>query len=498
MPQVTEHYPGCVKVGRTAAACYPPRIAARAHLLLLAVAVLTVGCRPALKTTVRSEGRLGTVRVIAPPRPSAGVVFVFSGAEGWTPALGDAAGSLAGRGAIVVGVDLAAYLENLRRSTDGCHYVVAEIEDLSHRLEREADFGAYRSPVLAGVGAGAVLAYAALAQAPAATVAGAAGVDPASALATRVPLCPGAPATPDPNGGFAYGMKAALPGPWRVGASERGDVARALAELVTPMLASTAAGDPITAALPELPLVVLAVPTPGPLAAVIYSGDGGWRDLDKTIGETLAGRGVPVVGVDSLRYFWHTKPPERVAADLAAIMGAARTAWGDVRFVLVGYSFGAAVLPFAVARLPPAERARVVEVSLLGLETRARFEFQVTGLLGRAPSENAPLVLPEIQRLDPGLVQCFYGEQEPETLCRDPALSHVEIVRTAGSHHFDGNYVALADRILAGARRRLARGEGGPSSTDAAGRGAGHASSTDAAGRGARHASPADRAGHGG
>ncbi|HEY2386479.1 MAG TPA: AcvB/VirJ family lysyl-phosphatidylglycerol hydrolase [Candidatus Binatia bacterium] len=405
--------------------------------------------------TSRVEGRLGPVRIIAPRGPSAGTLFLFSDANGWTPALDDAARRLAAGGAIVVGVDLATYLENLRSSTDGCHYVVAEIEALSHRLEREMQMESYRTPVLVGVGPGATLAYAALAQAPAVTIAGAGGVDPVPTLATRVPFCPGAPATADPAGGFRYASGIPLPAAWRTIASG-GDVARALIDVATPMLVQPRVADAIVAALPELPLTVLSAPNRGPLAAIIYSGDGGWRDLDKTIGEALADRGVPVIGVDSLRYFWHEKTPERVATDLSSIMTAAGAVWGRKWFVLVGYSFGAGVLPFAVNRLSPEDRAQIVEISLLGLEPRAPFEIEVTGILGRAPSATAPLVAPEAQHLEPDLVQCFYGEQDTSTLCRDPILARAELVRTSGSHHFDGNYAALADRILSGAERRLA------------------------------------------
>lgn len=32
--------------------------------------------------------------------------------------------------------------------------------------------------------------------------------------------------------------------------------------------------------------------------AVIYSGDGGWRDIDKEVGNALQQQGVPVVGVE--------------------------------------------------------------------------------------------------------------------------------------------------------------------------------------------------------
>ena len=81
--------------------------------------------------------------------------------------------ALADENTAVVGVDLPSYLHGLASSDDGCHYVIAEIEDLSHQLERELGFAGYRSPVLAGVGAGGPLAYAALAQSPAATIGGA-------------------------------------------------------------------------------------------------------------------------------------------------------------------------------------------------------------------------------------------------------------------------------------------------------------------------------------
>ncbi len=35
----------------------------------------------------------------------------------------------------------------------------------------------------------------------------------------------------------------------------------------------------------------------------------GWRDLDREIGENLQKEGIPVVGVDALRYFWNERQP---------------------------------------------------------------------------------------------------------------------------------------------------------------------------------------------
>ena len=432
------------------------------------------GQEPAAEPRRVDAGRLGSVRIFEPAEERQALVVVFSDAGGWNADLDAAARGLVDEGAVVAGVDLPGYLAALAASDDGCHYVVSELEDLAHRLERELGFTSYRSPVLAGIGAGGTLAYAALAQSPAATVAGAVSIDPSERLATRVPLCSGAPASAG-AGGFAYGPAPALRGFWRVDATaplppdlaalantgpeeeeapapaERKPAERLVAA-VSEALAAEQAG--LDEEIADLPVVVLPGEPPSALGAIIYSGDGGWRDLDKEIGEALSEHGVAVVGVDSLRYFWNERTPEDVAEDLARLLRYLRDRTGRSRMLLVGYSFGAGILPFAVNRLPDAERALVAQVSLLGLEAHASFEIEVSGWLGEEASAEAPAVLPELLRLDLSRVQCFYGEEEEDSLCRDPALAGAEIVRTAGGHHFDGDYPALAATILAGAERR--------------------------------------------
>jgi type IV secretory pathway VirJ component len=409
--------------------------------------------------------RLGTVSLFRPAEPGRGFVFLFSDLSGFDDDLAQAARALAAEGAAVVGVDLPAYLKGLAASDDGCHYVVAELEALSQRLQRELGFEGYRTPLLAGAGAGGTLAYAALAQSPAATVAGAICLDPAPVLGTRVPLCPGAPSQPGESGGFRYGAITEFPGTLRILRPVPGQTrtpGQQLVAALTPLIAQAPAGSR-AASLAALPLVEVPAQKTGELFAVIYSGDGGWRDLDKTIAEILAGRGVPVVGVDSLRYFWRAKTPDQVARDLAAILEVYRERWGARKVLLIGYSFGAGILPFAVNRLPEPERASVVQLSLLGLEPTAAFEFHVSGWLGGAGK--GPPVLPELLRIDPSLVQCVYGEQEESTLCRAPELAGAERIHTQGGHHFDGDYPALARKILAGAERRLQAGKQGERSS---------------------------------
>jgi len=446
------------------------------HLVIAGVlcAGQLFGCAPTHVAARRDAGRLGSVRIFSPDDEPTAFVFLFSDVDGWNAALDGAGRTLRDGGAAVVGVDLPAYLSGLAASDDGCHYVVAEIEALSGQLQHELGATRYRTPILAGIGAGGTLAYAALAQAPAATIAGAVSVDPAPVLGTRVPLCAGAPHR-RMDGGFRYGSQRGLPGWWRVSAPAlpspmHGIVTAAAGMMVDAdgtqterLLAALDVDTDDTNAFRDLPVVPIEATNPGPLLAVIYSGDGGWRDLDKQIGEYLSDHGVSVVGIDSLRYFWSEKSPQEVASDLADLIEHFEDEWGTSKVLLVGYSFGAAILPFAYNRLPPARRADVVQVSLLGLEPWASFVIRLSAWIGSEPGAGAPRVRPEVARMPPALVQCFYGEDEEESLCRDSVFANAEVVGTTGGHHFDGDYDALATRILAGVSARL-----GSASDDAA------------------------------
>jgi type IV secretory pathway VirJ component len=426
---------------------------------------------------VIDAGRLGSLPLELPEGEVRQVVFLFSDLTGWDGDMDDAAARLSGAGAAVLEVDLPTYMARLEESSDqGCHYLISEVERASKLVQRELGLRRYVSPILAGTGMGSALAYGALAQAPAATVAGAASDGLVTELATRLPLCPGAPAT-ETASGFDYGPRADLPGWWRIAVSPEqkaaaeqfvaGIAQAALVEVpdgagldarLAAALPSPSATPADGASVGDLPLVELPAQQSGNLMAVFYSGDGGWRDIDMQISGVLAAHGIATVGVDSLRYFWDEKTPEQVADDLADILRHYRAAWGRQQVILLGYSFGAGILPFAINRLPASEKATIRQISLLGLVKFALFEFHVTEWLGVGGDTDARPVLPEIAKLDPTLVQCFYGADEEDTACTAPEFDRAERIETGGGHHFDGDYAALAEKIMAGAKRRAESG----------------------------------------
>jgi type IV secretory pathway VirJ component len=61
---------------------------------------------------------------------------------------------------------------------------------------------------------------------------------------------------------------------------------------------------------------------------------------------------MPVVGLDSLRYFWKERTPRAPPGDVDLILRHYLAAWDKQIVVLIGYSQGADILPFVVNRLP--------------------------------------------------------------------------------------------------------------------------------------------------
>jgi type IV secretory pathway VirJ component len=222
---------------------------------------------------------------------------------------------------------------------------------------------------------------------------------------------------------------------------------RRLLRLALLLPAGAAAAQPSGVA--DLPLIELPADSARPYLAVFLTGDGGWADLDRQVAARMVSAGIPVVGWNSLKYYWVQRSPEEASRDLERILGFYLAKWGKSQVLLAGYSRGADVLPFLASRLAPERLKQVRLLALLGPATSNRFESlatQYTHLGARAPE--LPLA-PELGKLRGLRILGFHGTGESDSLCRgaDPGL--LECVGLAGGHHFTGAYARIADRILA-------------------------------------------------
>jgi len=200
--------------------------------------------------------------------------------------------------------------------------------------------------------------------------------------------------------------------------------------------------------LARLPLVEVPSTVPGrDELAVLLTGDGGWAETDRGLSKALAKGGIPVVGWNSLRYFLRTKNPDVAARDLELILRGYLERWQKGKAVLIGYSFGADVIPFLANRLPPDLAERVSLIVLLGPTGRADFRFHVSGLLGKEAKDSLPS-LPEIERLRGKPLLCVQGIGEKNSFCPQlpPGLA-VRLIRPGG-HIVNKNFGPVAAWIL--------------------------------------------------
>jgi type IV secretory pathway VirJ component len=198
------------------------------------------------------------------------------------------------------------------------------------------------------------------------------------------------------------------------------------------------------------PIVVPAAAAGGDTFVVLYSGDSGWAGTARGFSAALADAGEPVVGVDTLGYFFLThRSPQDAAADLAALIDHYAAAWDRPKVVLVGYSFGGDCLPLIVEQLPAEERARVRLVALISPADRADMLFTGLSWIDRTLPGAQPLA-PALLTLGSIPAVCIRAEHDPRAAC-DRFPQAVGRFHLPGWHRYHGQYQAVARIILSSA-----------------------------------------------
>jgi type IV secretory pathway VirJ component len=378
-------------------------------------------------------GDFGSVNIYRGDPAPRDVVLFLSGEGGWDPGVISMAKKLTGRGAVVAGMDIRHYLEQLEKSPEKCASPATDLENLSRYLQEKLALTQYIEPTLVGYSSGATLVYAALAEAPDGSFKGALSIGMRRDLGLKKPLCKG------------LGTK--LAGRWI--AVERNWLPRYEAAYEQITAARTRAAVPaLPASVADLPLTVVpAQPgSPSPWFGIFLSGDGGWVGLDRGVSRELAKHHIPIVGWDSLKYFWSPRTPHGTAQDLDRVVRHYAQEWGRSHVLLIGFSQGADTMPFMVNRLPAQTHDMVGLTALLGISDNALFEFHLQNWLG-TPSRGIPTA-PELQHWSGAPYLCLYGEADGDAACAQITGKEGVAVKMSGGHHFGGGYADIAAQIL--------------------------------------------------
>jgi type IV secretory pathway VirJ component len=401
--------------------------------------------------------RVGNLHVFGSAEGASSVVILISGSNGWDEQMEKIAMSLASRHVLVGGLDLNEYLSQFRKNKLCPPY---DLDQTGKILEKRAGMKQYLHATIVGYREGAGLVLLAHAEAP--------GI---FSGALSIGFCPKLPIAPEKTCGgekiFSGQDPIRLVRPWvlleGVGEScnleetvnfqkrvEISSVVNAKQDWLDQLNSEVEKLRPADSKkrLTDLPLIEYEGDQSNSTLVIFYSGDGGWGELEDEMSRYYQKKGIASIGFDSLRYFWNAPDPSQAGKDLGRAIVEYSNAWKRPHIILVGYSYGADVLPFIVNRLPQEALERVKGVALIGPSLTIDFDIS-PALQPRDPE--LPL-MPEIKRIPETQLLCIGGLSENQSLCRrlhrKMIVSDDDVEILKGGHAFGAAHMRIADMIL--------------------------------------------------
>jgi type IV secretory pathway VirJ component len=409
------------------------------------------------------------------------VILMISGDGGWKSGVIGFSQTFSEMNSLVIGVDILQYFKDLRERTDECYNVAADFVQLASVIEKKYDFPDYIPPVIMGYSSGATLVYGILAQERPGTFIGGISVGFCPDIELPKMLCEinGLTVTADvPGKRYILQADDKLGYPWIVlngkldkicnypavvdfvsktkgaelitlpkvghGFSKWSDFMPQWKDAYSRLITAYEKEKPAkvdAGQVKNLPLVITNSKIQDRQApvALLISGDGGWYGFEQSIADNLAKQGIPTVGLDSKKYFWKRRTPEETASDIAKALNFYGEEWDRTKFVLVGYSLGAEIVPFIVNRLPEETKSKIESVVLLSPATTTDFEIHISNMLGMGNRQNTYNTIDEIVKLRSIPTLIIFGDGEKTEIPALLSKTTVIIKKIPGDHHYKFN-----------------------------------------------------------
>ena len=425
--------------------------------------------------------RFGKVFIYKQQGIPANIIILISDDSGWKDGIVEYAKSFVDKNTIVIGVDILTYYSQLRPRREDCYMVAPDFIELATAVELKYNFTGYNPPVVMGIASGATLVYGILAQArPGAFMGGISlGFSPEIELPKK--LCQANGLTEDvTTAGKSYHLQpdSHLGNHWIVLQGKKDKVCNfdSIAYFVkkavnTELIAIPEEGHIFLRMTDFMPqwkdaynriltryislqrentpvkkftnvpynIVKEKIQVKNAPIVLLFSGDGGWFAFEQNIAEKLGEYGIPTIGVDTKKYFWNRKTPEKTAADIAEVLNFYGLEWGKTKFIIMGYSQGAEIVPFLVTHFPDVLISEVISAVMLSPATTTDFEIHITNMIGLGSRQNTYSVIDEINKMPKITTLCIFGDGEKNPV---PGLlkgTQVKISLIPGDHHYHGN-----------------------------------------------------------
>mgnify|MGYP004711612735 CR=1 FL=1 len=116
---------------------------------------------------------------------------------------------------------------------------------------------------------------------------------------------------------------------------------------------------------------------------------------------------------------------------------------------LMGYSFGACIVPFVANRLKGRIKDNLHELILLSPDTSGDFEIHVADMLSFGRGQDPYDVLAELKKTTGVRRLCLFGDGEDAGVAQAfKRLAGVQVDILPGGHHYNNNYDKIVERVL--------------------------------------------------
>src|SRR3954451_8271489 len=198
----------------------------------------------------------------------------------------------------------------------------------------------------------------------------------------------------------------------------------------------------------DLPVMTYSSSDTSKPIVLYYTGDGGFNSFSSQFVQHFNSKGYPVIGFNCLKHFWKSKTPHQSAIDASNLINYYQKLWKKKKIILIGYSFGADILPFIFTRLPGNQMENINQIILLSPSNHTDFEVHVTEMLGEG-SKGMDNVPAEINKINQKPILILSGEKEDDDLNTAALkISNYKKVTIPGGHHYDGDPSFVVETII--------------------------------------------------
>ncbi len=178
---------------------------------------------------------------------------------------------------------------------------------------------------------------------------------------------------------------------------------------------------------------------------IYFSGDGGFNAFSNALCDDFSKNGYNVIALNSKSYFWKKKTSQQTAAFIEPYIQKYFKERRQQSVALIGYSFGADVMPFVYNSLPQAIQKITNKIILLAPSPTTDFEVHMLDMAGSSTTYNMD-VAAEINKIQSASVYII-NSNKSDFPVNKVKIKNAYTTIINSSFHFDKNLQALLPSI---------------------------------------------------